>query len=172
VAVLTEVKVKKLERVFVLGGQVVVTQEPQELVTILGSCVAVCLWDGKKLTGGMNHFLRPETVNDAKSLHGGISATRALVKTMIRKFSHVKNIEAKVYGGANRFFSDESFLNVGGQNVEAAKIILEEQGIPVVFHSTGGESGRKIYFNTLTGVVRVEMIHYDQRLPARVEMKM
>jgi len=148
-------KVIKLEKVFVLGGTVVVKVVPSELTTILGSCVSVCLWDKKIKTGGMNHYLLPETVNDAKSLDGGIDATRFLIQSMIRKFSTLKNMEAKIYGGANRFFVEKSFLNVGMQNVEAAKFALDEAGIPIVFQDTGGKAGRKIYFNTLTGVVKV-----------------
>lgn len=157
--VVTEEKVIKLEKVFVLGGTVVVKVLPSELTTILGSCVSVCLWDKKTKTGGMNHYLLPETVNDAKSLDGGIDATRFLIQSMIRKFSILKNIEAKIYGGANRFFVEKSFLNVGVQNVEAAKFSLDEAGIPIVIQDTGGKSGRKIIFNTLTGEVKVMKVN-------------
>ena len=151
----TAEKVTTLEKVFVLGGTVVVKVVPCELITILGSCVAVCVWDKKTKTGGMNHYLLPETVNNAKSLDGGIDATRFLIQSMVRKFSTIKNMEAKVFGGANRYFIEKSFLNVGMQNVEAAKFSLEEAGIPIVEHDTGGRTGRKIYFNTLTGKVHV-----------------
>lgn len=108
----------------------------------------------------MNHFLLPETINNAKSLDGGISATRALIQSMIRKASIIKNLEAQVFGGANRFFKDESFLNVGRQNVEAARIALEETGVRIVHQDTGGEPGRKIYFNTQTGMVLIQKINY------------
>lgn len=154
-------KVGKLEKVFVLGGHVVITTVPQELVTILGSCVSVCLWDKKTKAGGMNHFLLPEVVNNARSLNGGVDSTRVLIQSMIFKLSIVKNLEAKIYGGANRFFTSESFLNVGKQNVVAAKFALEEAGIPIVQEDTGGVPGRKIYFNTQTGKVRVEKINYE-----------
>lgn len=154
------VKTSGLNKLFVLGGQVVVKEEPIELVTILGSCVSVCLLERRAMIGGMNHFLLPETVNDAKSLHGGIAATRLLIQLMIRKSSSVRNIEAQVFGGASRFFTEDSFLNVGRQNVEAAHIVLEEAGIPVVRRDTGGELGRKIYFNTQTGRVIIKMIDY------------
>ena len=144
---------------FVLGGEVVELEIPCELVTILGSCVSVCLWDRKRREGGMNHFLLPETVNDAKSLHGGIAATRILIRSMLQK-SVTKNLEAQIFGGANRFFSDESFLNVGKQNVVAAKVALEEAGIPIVHQDTGGVPGRQLYFNTQTGIGVVQNIHY------------
>ena len=150
-----------LNKLFVLGGQVVVTEVPRELVTILGSCVSVCLWNREKLVGGMNHFLLPETVNDAKSLQGGIASTRKLIQSMTHLLVTGNNLEAKIYGGANRFFVEKSFLNVGMQNVEAAKFALDEAGIPIVFQDTGGKAGRKIYFNTLTVVVQVLKVNYE-----------
>ena len=148
-------------KVFVLGGQMLVTTVPKELVTILGSCVSVCIWDRKIKAGGMNHFLLPETVNDPTSLQGGISSTRLLIQTMISQCSFIANLQAKIYGGSNRFFKDESFLNVGHQNIVAAKYVLEEAGIPLVLEDTRGVAGRKIYFNTQTGAVKVERIEYN-----------
>jgi chemotaxis protein CheD len=105
----------KLKRVFVIGGNMVISKSPQELVTILGSCVSVCLWDKKIGTGGMNHFLLPELVNTARSLEGGIESTRMLIQAMIRNGASIKNLGAGIYGGSNRFFSIHSFLNVGPQ---------------------------------------------------------
>jgi chemotaxis protein CheD len=153
-------KINTLERIFVLGGQIVTTTVPKEFVTILGSCVSVCIWDKKTKAGGMNHFLLPETVNDSKSLKGGISATRSLIQAML-EFCFIKNLEAKLYGGSNRFFTNESFLNVGHQNTVAAKFALEEAGIPIVLEDTKGIPGRKISFNTETGIVQVIKINYD-----------
>lgn len=149
-----------LERVFVLGGTLFVSERPCEYVTILGSCVSVCLWDRKTGVGGINHFLMPETVNNATSLNGGISSTRKLVQLMTLKSFNIKNLEAKVFGGANRFFEEGSFLHVGMENVRAALFVLEEAGIPIAVSDTGGELGRKIYFNTQTGKVRMEKINY------------
>lgn len=147
-------------KVFVVGGKLVVSETPREFVTILGSCVSVCLWNKKTGMGGMNHFLLPETVNDAKSLNGGISSTRKLVQLLMLKSQSIKDLEAKIFGGANRFFGEESFLNVGIQNVRAAEFALEEAGIVISESDTGGQPGRKIYFNTQTGKVVVHKINY------------
>ena len=145
------------EKKFVQGGELVIAETPMELVTIVGSCVAVCLWDKKTKTAGMNHYMLP-SVDDAKNLlNGGLSATRLLIKSMIARMSDIKNLEAKVFGGGNRYFSD-SFLVVGPQNVEAAKQVLLEAGIPIVLEHTGGIFGRKVYFDTLTGTVSVTAI--------------
>ena len=113
-AILTTIK--ELKKVYVMCGEVAVTVEPQVFVIILGSCVSVCLWDRRTRVGGMNHFLLPETVNDAKSLNGGIMSTRILIESMIQRMFHVKNLEAQIFGGSNRFFPQSSFLNVHTDN--------------------------------------------------------
>jgi chemotaxis protein CheD len=151
-----------LKRVFVVGGNIVISKSPQELVTILGSCVSVCLWDKKTGIGAMNHFLLPELVNAARSLEGGIESTRMMIQTIMLSGASIKNLEARIYGGSNRFFTNQSFLNVGPQNVVAAKFALSEAGIKIIFQDTGGVPGRKIYFNTQTGVVLVEKVNYTQ----------
>lgn len=151
-----------LKKIFVLGGQVSILDEPGDLITILGSCVSVCLWDRETRVGGMNHFLLPETVNDSKSLNGGISSTRKLIQLMSLRVPNIKKLEARIFGGANRFFKEKSFLNVGAQNVEAAKIVLEESGINAVQFDVGGEPGRKIHFNTETGKIRIIKIEYEK----------
>ena len=143
-----------LERKFVLGGQLVIAETPTELITIVGSCVAVCLWDRKTKTGGMIHYMLPSVDDVTNLLNGGVSATRQLIKSMVSKMSDIKNLEARIFGGGNKFFND-SFLVVGPQNVEAAKQVLSEAGIPIVLEHTGGIYGRKINFDTLTGNVRV-----------------
>ena len=146
-----------LEKKFVMGGQLVIAETPMELVTIVGSCVAVCLWDRKTKIGGMNHYMLP-SVNDVTNLmNGGFSATRMLIKSMVSKMSEIKNLEAKIFGGGNKFFS-ENFLVVGSQNVAAAKHVLKEAGIPIVLQNTGGIFGRKVHFDTLTGNVSVTAI--------------
>ena len=45
---------------FLHPGFVFVSQRPTAILTILGSCVSVCLHDEKRCFGGMNHFLLPE----------------------------------------------------------------------------------------------------------------
>jgi chemotaxis receptor (MCP) glutamine deamidase CheD len=44
-------------QVFLLPGTLHCSAEHAIIATILGSCVAVCLWDCVRGNGGMNHFL-------------------------------------------------------------------------------------------------------------------
>jgi len=146
-----------IEKIFVMGGQLIVTQAPSELITVLGSCVSVCLWDKKTKTGGMNHYLLPASSKENDQANNGLAATKMLIQRMVEKMSSLKNIEARIFGGGNRFFSN-NFLTVGQQNVDAARKVLSDHGIPVVFQDTGGEVGRKICFDTRTGSVIVQII--------------
>ena len=146
-----------LRKVYVKGGEHVVAESPSELITILGSCVSVCLWDREEKRGGMNHYLLPKCTHSLGRSIGGVAATEMLIESMTRGLSSLKNLEAKIFGGGIRFFSN-SFLEVGLQNVEVAKKILEDLQIPIVVNDTGGTNGRKIQFNTQTGQVAVSFI--------------
>ena len=45
--------------IFIHVGQIHVDEPPIAISTVLGSCVAVCLYDSKLKIGGMNHYLLP-----------------------------------------------------------------------------------------------------------------
>jgi chemotaxis protein CheD len=61
-----------------------------------------------------------------------------------------QNLIAKVFGGANQI---NSSTNVGERNAQIAREQLATLGIRLVLENTGGTIGRKIKFNTCTGVV-------------------
>ena len=52
------VKPKDMNRVFLLPGELCISQEPIFMATLLGSCVTVCIYNRKTGSAGMNHFLR------------------------------------------------------------------------------------------------------------------
>lgn len=68
-----------------------------------------------------------------------------------------QNMEAKLVGGANMFPSVYSETeNVGHDNVTAVKKILKDEGIKIIGEDLGGNIGRSVELNTLTGIVSVE----------------
>lgn len=139
---------------FLTEGHVFVAKTPTEIITILGSCVAVCLWDKNKKIGGMNHFLLSSIDNDTQSLHQGVFATKSLIKLMLSRKCNIEDIEAKVFGGSSYMQQFE----VGKSNVAMAFRVLEEAGIPVVAFHTGGSHGRKIIFRSDTGKVLMRLL--------------
>jgi len=147
------------KKYFLVEGQFIITTVPAEIITVLGSCVSVCLWDKSKRMGAMNHYLLPGNDDDeAGNPSRGISATKMLIRSMINRQGDVKNIEAKIFGGSNSLQNIKGKLSVGERNVEVALHVLKDAGISVIANQTGGSFGRKIIFNTRTGKVRMRLL--------------
>ena len=56
-----------MSQTFLLPGEMHYSKEPTRLLTLLGSCVAVCLHDRRTKAGGMNHFLLPTATGSERS---------------------------------------------------------------------------------------------------------
>jgi chemotaxis protein CheD len=136
-----------IRRLFLSPGEVFFTDQPTLVTTVLGSCVAVTLWDKERRIGGLNHFVLPR---GGSSPRYGDTAIEELLEGMIGLGAHLRSLEAKMFGGAG-------VLPVGGQgSVGAANVAfalgeLSRRGIPVVGRRTGGDRGRLLIFNTGTG---------------------
>ncbi len=129
------------------------------ITTLLGSCVAVCLYDRRQQFGGMNHFMLPLwNGNGLASPKYGNIATRQLIQKMESLGSHKSDIVAKVFGGASVLDINTSIFHVGERNTEVAKSELAALGISIVASSVKGDRARKIIFNTFTGEVRQKYI--------------
>ena len=142
------------KKAYLLPGQLYVSAEPCQIKTILGSCVAICLWDKWRGTGGMNHFLLPASrEGQPASLRYGDEATRFLLELLDGLGCQPPNLCAKIFGGAALFQSRERYsISLGAKNVAAALSLMKSAGIPVVAQETGGLQGRKLIFNTDDGV--------------------
>lgn len=140
-------------RHYLHAGQYFATAEPTVVTTILGSCVAVCLWEPRLKIGGINHFVLPDWVGQGRlSPRFGIVAVASLVEHLVSLGCQVKDLRAKVFGGASVFGHRAPHSNVlGSRNVEVALMLLEKEGIPRVGGDLGGSAGRKLLFHTDDG---------------------
>lgn len=128
----------------VQGEYAVVTEPGIVLTTILGSCVATCLWDPEIGVGGMNHFLLPgDDDTGGDSMKYGVNAMELLVNGMLRSGAVRSRIQGKLFGGAHvvRNLSD-----IGLKNAEFALNFLQLEGIPCAGQSLGGDRARRIRF--------------------------
>lgn len=134
-------------------------KEPHVVTTILGSCVAVCLFDPILNQGGINHFMLPLWNGQglASPRYGNIAIER-LIERMLSLGSQKENLKAKVFGGGEVLQTNLDSFHIGERNIRVAIDILKEQGIPVVAKSVGGKVGRRIEFVTSTGEVRQKYI--------------
>ena len=128
--------------------------QASEVTTILGSCVAVCLWDRTLGIGGINHYMLPtwNGMELASPKYGNIAIER-LVEKMLQLGSKQSNLVAKVFGGGEVIAFSSNIMHIGQRNIMVAEEMLEERRIPIIGRSTGGNSGRKIIYNTKTGEV-------------------
>lgn len=147
------------KRLFLLPGEFHVSKEPHLIATLLGSCVAVCLYDRKQGFGGMNHYMLP---NQPPDVHHdpkyGDFSIQTMINIMGKSDLSLKNLQAMVYGGAAVTESLGSSTNIGEKNVEVAKKILGEHKIPIIREETGGKNGRKIHYQNWDNSIKVRLI--------------
>lgn len=144
----------RTRRVFVLPGQVVVARQATELVTVLGSCVSVCLFDAEARIGGINHYVFAGTPSHQESdpSKWSIPAMESLVGQLLTAGARLDRLQAKVFGGARVAPGPQSDrFRLGARNVDAAFHELELKRIPVLAHDCGGDRGRKLLFESHTG---------------------
>ena len=142
--------------IFLYPASLVVRSNPIKIHTILGSCIAVCLYDKVRKIGGMNHFMLPYWNGNglASPKYGNIAIER-LVEGMRGLGSRQEDLIAKVFGGAAVLQVKSNAFNIGDKNIAAAMDILSQLRIPIGARSVGGTQGRKIIFDTQTS----EVIH-------------
>lgn len=145
------------QSVYLHAGQVHASAEPCSVVTVLGSCVAVCLFDRQAGAGGMNHFLLPNTTIREQSNRFGGFAMAHLLEQVLAAGANRGRLEAKIFGGACVIDAFKT-RNLGSENVEVAVKALQEAGIPVVEHDVGGQHGRKVVFHTDVGAAWVRKL--------------
>jgi chemotaxis protein CheD len=145
---------------FLLPGQMFASRGPLTVSTILGSCVAVCLWDQRVGVGGVNHYLLPEGESALPNrLRYANSANASLLEELLQLGAVMSNLEAKIVGGAHAHVSDEnSASSLGTRNVQAAVDFLRSTGIPLIGKNVGGKKGRKLWFEIQTGDAKVELL--------------
>lgn len=134
-------------------GDLIVTPETAVISTVVGSCVAVCLFLNGTHVGGMIHYAHPRADGDKAKKDDyryGDQALPALVEELERMTGRPRReFCAKLAGGVGP---------IGAENVKYAKEYLSENQIPIVGESVGGDVGRKVVFHTVGGRLRVAKI--------------
>lgn len=157
------VKTSSYQEVYLHPGQTYISAEPVQISMILGSCAGVCLYDRRKAIGGATHYMLPQWDGPGTpSTRYGDIALDTLIKQFQIHGSILKDLEAKIFGGACMF---EAFRAEGGgedhigwRNINMAIQTLSRLGIVVAAKDTGGENGRKIKMQSDNGSVAVSVI--------------
>lgn len=133
------------------GGWAIETERP--IATLLGSCVAVCLFDPKLKIGGMNHFLLPSRTGGANTdtdvILNGDYSMEVLVNGLLNKGARKDRLVAKAFGGGTIVTSIR--MAIGERNSEFAREWLTREGIPLLASDFNGPWSRKVVFVPASG---------------------
>jgi chemotaxis protein CheD len=143
-------------------GHYRVSRTPEVLYTLLGSCVAVCLYDDAAGIGGMNHILLPGRAVNEGRLHDvarfGLDAVELLVGSLVDAGARRPHLKAKLFGGGHVIRQMDEFTSPGFRNVQFVRELMENERIPVVTSDLGGYDARKVWFRTDTADVILKRV--------------
>jgi chemotaxis protein CheD len=146
------VTIAEINTYFLNPGYIFVSQEPHLVNTILGSCVAVCLWDTYRKFGGMNHYIYTKVMGREPNVKYGEVAIPYLIKLMLGFGAREDRLKAHIIGGGEH----PGFRSpVGAENADLAEKLLADYHIEVVTRDIQGQYGRKVVFNSGTGEVMI-----------------
>lgn len=141
------------------AGQLHVSAEPTEITTVLGSCVAVCVWDAVARVGGMCHYMLPEAIGGKDdSARYARFALRELIDQIVAKGGLRHRLQARVYGGGTMLNLASKGNDLGSKNVRAAMEWLEKARLPIVAEDVCGDHGRRVVFRTNDGSANVRRV--------------
>jgi chemotaxis receptor (MCP) glutamine deamidase CheD len=131
----------------IIVGETFATATPTWISTVLGSCVAACIYDPEQHVGGMNHFLLPEAGSDGDSARYGAYAMDQLIEQIVALGADRRRLAAKVFGAAHAMGSTE----VARRNEIFIRGYLERASIPIRGTRLGGAHPIEVRFETGSG---------------------
>lgn len=127
----------------------------------IGSCVVVCLRDSENKIGGLAHVVLPSKNKSNGSAKYADNILEELLEKIKQNGGNIEDLEAKIFGGAHLF---EFTSQIGDKNIESVQDFLESRGIPIMAEDTGGEKGRSINFDPVSGKVEVTKSFEDKEI--------
>ncbi len=141
----------------VLPGEYYVTDQNMLISTILGSCIAACIWDSRAHIGGMNHFMLPDGDGNDSSGRYGSYAMEILINEMIKMGARRETMQAKIFGGG-QVMASFTTMNVGERNTDFVTRYLQTERIPIVSEDVLDIYPRKVVYFPVTGKAMVKRL--------------
>ena len=147
----------KHDAVKVLPGEYFVTGDDMLIMTVLGSCIAACIWDPKVRVGGMNHFMLPDGDSADASGRYGSYAMELLINEMLKLGARRESLQAKIFGGG-QVMHNFTTMNVGERNTAFVTQYLQTERIPIVSEDVLDIYPRKVVFFPASGKAMVKRL--------------
>ena len=164
---------KQTQRITIDPGEFYVSNRQEVISTLLGSCIAACLFDPLHKVIGMNHFLLAykqhsydQPIIESEEGRYGMQAMELLINAMMAKGARRRDIQAKCFGGGDVLQirgEPGGRQSVGGVNIDFIREYLRNENIPLVASSLGGIYGRNVHFMGSDNSVFVRVIGGQQK---------
>ena len=145
--------------IYITQGECRTSNDPITLLsTVLGSCVAACIWDPRAGVGGMNHFLLPfgPAADRTDPLRYGVHSMELLTNELLKQGANRKYLQAKLFGGATML---ANLGRIGDANASFARDYLANENIPCMAEDLGGTLARRVVFHPTSGRARLMQVH-------------
>ncbi len=126
------------------------------IYTVVGTCIAVLLWDKEKRIGGLAHYRMAKSRDGFSAYKGGEELLEEMFENMSILGSKSKNIDAVIIGG----LASERLLaqKIVEENIDAAKNFLKSKNINLRTMKTGSDYPLRIRFYMKDGKITVQKI--------------
>ncbi|MBI4978483.1 MAG: chemotaxis protein CheD [Spirochaetes bacterium] len=141
-------------------GDLYITDRPVNIITVVGSCLAVIMRVPRLSLAGMTHPIYPKlTSPDLDGLQCVDSAMERMLAKFISLGAALREIDVKIFGGSSTIVdARRSSIDVGALNTAAAREFIRTNGLCLSAHDTGGRTGRKVMLDVASGTVSVKML--------------
>jgi chemotaxis protein CheD len=145
-----------------VAGLAVSTDATRITTSGLGSCVGIAIADTEANVAGLAHAMLPSTSGNAsrakpaKVVSEGIEQ---LLTEMESAGADRDRVEAKLAGGSRMLDFSGVGEAVGERNVERARTVFTDLGVPVVAEDVGGSHGRSLVLHPVEWTLTVTSAH-------------
>lgn len=152
---------RKDGEIFLHPGQYYFGDSDDRIGTLLGSCIAICLWHPILKIGGMCHFVLPENKGQKSTVPNGRYAVEAmeLFRRSVRKCNTtMKEYHGLIYGGGNvvAALANPNEDSIGMRNAGVAMELLSADSVAIMVVDVGETWSRRISFEVSRGAVEVK----------------
>lgn len=155
-----------IRKVFLHPGDFIFGEPGTHVHTVLGSCIAICLWHPLLKIGGMCHFVLPSRPNVDSAIggfdgHYGEEAMQLFDQAVRLHQTAYEDYQGKIFGGANMFEAKlkSADVGVGDRNAAKAKQLLSSRKVDIKAVNVGEQQHRRIVMDISTGNVWVRRQH-------------
>lgn len=176
-----------LPHYYLKAGEMFIMEKPALISTVLGSCIALTLFNQRKGLAGICHALLPQCIRKSHKTsidnllddecHKCLEAFKyadcsvyMMAESFIRFGITPRETEVRLFGGAKMMVSrsgHDGHYSIGQQNIDTARKVISYCHLELASSDVGGTGGRKIIFNTKTG--EVEHHSLNQSIFRKVE---